>query len=248
MRSVSRWFPVESGLPLMAESISMTNAVIPPTFSRPRNASGQRDFQGDVCSSIATNAKMLSSDEMFRHRSHVKTLATPVWSYASMRVPKWRQQKSNLGHGSAAQCGQGSPSADHRRTAQKEPKLVKLVLLLGEDPHFITLAVPGSRRTGPCDPGGAPHGRGEHGRPRCPVHRIPRRGKRVNRVQRGGTTPEALRPIAFRIESSCCTLARAVQHAAISNLLTCLHTDHGWVTVAAWCNAPVCRTIRAVVI
>ena len=130
MRSVSRWFPVESGLPLMAESISMTNAVIPPTFSRPRNASGQRDFQGDVCSSIATNAKMLSSDEMFRHRSHVKTLATPVWSYASMRVPKWRQQKSNLGHGSAAQCGQGSPSADHRRTAQKEPKLVKLVLLL----------------------------------------------------------------------------------------------------------------------
>jgi hypothetical protein len=179
MRSVSRWFPVESGLPLMAESISMTNAVIPPTFSRPRNASGQRDFQGDVCSSIATNAKMLSSDEMFRHRSHVKTLATPVWSYASMRVPKWRQQKSNLGHGSAAQCGQGSPSADHRRTAQKEPKLVKLVLLLGEDPHFITLAVPGSRRTGPCDPGGAPHGRGEHGRPRRPVHRIPRGGKRV---------------------------------------------------------------------
>ena len=180
MRSVSRWFPVESGLPLMAESISMTNAVIPPTFSRPRNASGQRDFQGDVCSSIATNAKMLSSDEMFRHRSHVKTLATPVWSYASMRVPKWRQQKSNLGHGSAAQCGQGSPSAVHRRTAQKEQKLVKLVLLLGEDPHSITLAVPGSRRTGPCDPGGAPHGRGEHGRPRCPVHRIPRRGKRVN--------------------------------------------------------------------
>jgi hypothetical protein len=179
MRSVSRWFPVESGLPLMAESISMTNAVIPPTFSRPRNASGQRDFQGDVCSSIATNAKMLSSDEMFRHRSHVKTLATPVWSYASMRVPKWRQQKSNLGHGSAAQCGQGSPSADHRRTAQKEPKLVKLVLLLGEDPHFITLAVPGSRRTGPCDPGGAPHGRGEHGRPRRPVHRIPRGGERV---------------------------------------------------------------------
>ena len=191
MRSVSRWFPVESGLPLMAESISMTNAVIPPTFSRPRNASGQRDFQGDVCSSIATNVKMLSSDEMFRHRSHVKTLATPVWSYASMRVPKWRQQKSNLGHGSAAQCGQGSPSAVHRRTAQKEPKLVKLVLLLGEDPHFITLAVPGSRRTGPCDPGGAPHGRGEHGRPRRPVHRIPRRGKRV-KLQINSTRAEKM--------------------------------------------------------
>ena len=182
MRSVSRWFPDESGLPLMAESISMTNAVIPPTFSRPRNASGQRDFQGDVCSSIATNAKMLSSDEMFRHRSHVKTLATPVWSYASMRVPKWRQQKSNLGHGSAAQCGQGSPSADHRRTAQKEPKLVKLVLLLGEDPHFITLAVPESRLTGPCDPRGAPHGRGGMDGPDAPSIGFPGAGKGLSRL------------------------------------------------------------------
>ena len=178
MRSVSRWFPVESGLPLMAESISMTNAVIPPTFSRPRNASGQRDFQGDVCSSIATNAKMLSSDEMFRHRSHVKTLATPVWSYASMRVPKWRQQKSNLGHGSAAQCGQGSPSAVHRRTAQKEPKLVKLVLLLGvRTPILLLWRSRGAVEQVRATPGAPPTAGGSMDGPDAPSIEFPGGGK-----------------------------------------------------------------------
>ena len=45
---------------------------------------------------------------------------------------------------------------------------------------FMTLAVPGSHRAGPYDPGGAPYGRREHGRFRRSAGRIPRCGKGVN--------------------------------------------------------------------
>ena len=44
--------------------------------------------------------------------------------------------------------------------------------------HFpYAWAVPGSHRAGPCDPGGAPYGRTEYGRPRCARGRIPGVGK-----------------------------------------------------------------------
>ena len=44
--------------------------------------------------------------------------------------------------------------------------------------HFpYAWAVPGSHRAGPCDPGGAPYGRTEYGRPRCARGRIPGKGK-----------------------------------------------------------------------
>ena len=58
--------------------------------------------------------------------------------------------------------------------------------------HFpYAWAVPGSHRAGPCDPGGAPYGRTEYGRPRCARGRIPGVGKGLNKgcgaAPRGGT-------------------------------------------------------------
>ena len=59
------------------------------------------------------------------------------------------------------------------------PTLLKLLVLPAEDPHFFTLAVPGSHRAGPYDPGGAPYGRRGHGRFRRTDGRTDREGKGV---------------------------------------------------------------------
>ena len=59
------------------------------------------------------------------------------------------------------------------------PTLVKVLVLPAQDPHFFTLAVPGSHRAGPYDPGGAPYGRRGHGRFRRTDGRSARRGKGV---------------------------------------------------------------------
>ena len=57
------------------------------------------------------------------------------------------------------------------------PTWLKLLVLPAEDPHFFTLAVPGSHRAGPYDPRGAPYGRREHGRFRRSAGRSAQGGK-----------------------------------------------------------------------
>ena len=51
--------------------------------------------------------------------------------------------------------------------------------------HFpFASTVPGNHRAGPCDPGGAPYGRTEYGRPRCARGRIPGPGKGLRNPDR----------------------------------------------------------------
>ena len=53
--------------------------------------------------------------------------------------------------------------------------------------------VPGSHRAGPCDPGGAPYGRTEYGRPRCARGRIPGTGKGLSSFQACGIACDGFR-------------------------------------------------------
>ena len=108
-----------------------------------------------------------------------KSLLQVFWTYESMRVPTWHLQGTNSCHGLPAGCGHRLPSAMDGAWLNLGPTLAKVLVLPAEDPHYFTLAVPGSHRAGPYDPGGAPYGRREHGRFRRSAGRIPRCGKGV---------------------------------------------------------------------
>ena len=121
--------------------------------------------------------------EPTRQRSHSELFATGVWTHESMRVPTWHLQETNSCHGLPAGCGHRLPSAMDGAWLNLGPTLVKVLVLPGEDPPFFTLAVPGSHRAGPYDPGGAPYGRREHGRFRRTDGQIPGGGKGLNALQ-----------------------------------------------------------------
>ena len=121
--------------------------------------------------------------EPTRQRSHSEVFATGVWTHESMRVPTWHLQETNSCHGLPAGCGHRLPSAMDGAWLNLGPTLLKVLVLPAEDPHFFTLAVPGSHRAGPYDPGGAPYGPREHGRFRRTDGQIPRGGKGVNVVR-----------------------------------------------------------------
>ena len=87
-------------------------------------------------------------------------------------MPAWRLKRLNSRHGLPAAHVHGWLSAEHRRWRLQAAKMAKSGLEPGDDPHSFALAVPGSHRAGPCDPGGAPHGRREHGRLRWPRGRL----------------------------------------------------------------------------
>ena len=92
-------------------------------------------------------------------------------------MPAWRLKRLNSRHGLPAAHVHGWLSAEHRRWRLQAAKMAKSGLEPGDDPHSFAPAVPGSHRAGPCDPGGAPHGRREHGRLRRPRGRHPGGGK-----------------------------------------------------------------------
>ena len=114
-----------------------------------------------------------------RQRSHSEVHVTGVRTHERMRMPMWQLQETNSCHGLPDGCGHRLPSAMDGAWLNLGPKLVNLGVLAAEDPHFFTLAVPGSHWAGLYDPGGAPYGRRGHGRFRRSAGRSARQGKGV---------------------------------------------------------------------
>ena len=161
---------------IAAALITMQSAHSRTTFrSRTTTCAGRRPVSREV--------QVQPTIEPTRHRGHPEVFATGVWTHESMRVPMWHLQETNSCHGLPAGCGHRLPSAMDGAWLNLGPTLVKVLVLPGEDPHYFTLAVPGSHRAGPYDPGGAPYGRRGHGRFRRTDGRYPRGGKGVNARQ-----------------------------------------------------------------
>ena len=157
---------------ITAALIPMQSAHSRTTFrSRTTTCAGRRPVSREV--------QVQSTIEPTRQRSHSEVFATGVWTHERMRVPTWHLQETNSCHGLPDGCGHRLPSAMDGAWLNLGPTLVKVLVLPGEDPHYFTLAVPGSHRAGPYDPGGAPYGRREHGRFRRSAGRSARGGKGV---------------------------------------------------------------------
>ena len=135
---------------ITAALIPMQSAHSRTTFrSRTTTCAGRRPVSREV--------QVQSTIEPTRQRSHSEVFATGVWTHESMRVPTWHLQETNSCHGLPAGCGHRLPSAMDGAWLNLGPTLVKVLVLPAEDPHYFTLAVPGSHRAGPYDPGGAPY-------------------------------------------------------------------------------------------
>ena len=158
---------------------AITAALIPMQSAHSRTTFRSRTTTCDARRSSSRTVQVQPTIEPTRHRGHPEVFATGVWTYESMRVPRWQLQETNSCHGLPDGCGHRLPSAMDGAWLNLGPTLLKLLVLPAEDPPFFTLAVPGSHRAGPYDPGGAPYGRRGHGRFRRTDGRTARQGKGV---------------------------------------------------------------------
>ena len=175
LQSRCRSSSVEFGRPSTIVAIRMMPAPIPMQRSGPRTTFWSRDptFVGRRAR-LAT-VKVLAPDELTRHRIHPETLSTGVRPYERTSEPARQPEPTKWCH--------GSPDG-HAWSLQARwlPPLSPATMAFpgvgsagGHLPYAST--VPGSHRAGPCDPGGAPYGRTEYGRPIECAKRIPGTGK-----------------------------------------------------------------------
>ena len=157
-------------------------ALIPMQSAHSRTTFRSRTTTCAARRSSSRTVQVQPTIEPTRHRGHPEVFATGVWTYERMHVPTWHLQGTNSCHGLPDGCGHRLPSAMDGAWLNLGPTLLKLLVLPAEDPHFFTLAVPGSHRAGPYDPGGAPYGRRGHGRFRRRDGRTAREGKGVKGI------------------------------------------------------------------